>query len=124
MGAALGISFASLAGVFIRREPANRRNEPMARIAIVGPGAIGGVIAAWLSQTGRHEVILCARRPLSALTVETPGKVIVADLTVLTDPKQATAVDWVLVATKTYDAEGAAAWFTGLVNRETSVAIL
>jgi len=45
----------------------------MAQIAIVGPGAIGSVVAAWLNHTGRHEVILCARRPLGDLRVDTPS---------------------------------------------------
>jgi 2-dehydropantoate 2-reductase len=43
---------------------------------------------------------------------------------VLTDPKQGRPVDWVLVATKAYDAAGAAAWFPGLVGPQTRVAIL
>ena len=96
----------------------------MARIAIVGPGAIGGVTAAWLAQTGRHEIVLCARRPLDSLTVETPGRVLAVRPAVLTDPGKATAVDWVMVATKAYDAEGASAWFAGLASEGAPVAIL
>ncbi|HET7537258.1 MAG TPA: 2-dehydropantoate 2-reductase [Candidatus Didemnitutus sp.] len=97
----------------------------MARIALVGPGAIGGAIAAWLAHTGRHEVILCARRPLEGeLHVETPSGPLVARPHVLTDPKQATPVDWVLVATKAYDAAGAAAWLPGLAANGAPVAIL
>ena len=42
---------------------------PMAKVAIVGVGAIGSVVAALLEQSGRHEVILCVRRPLAGLTV-------------------------------------------------------
>ena len=46
----------------------------MARIAIIGPGAIGCAIAAGLEAVPGHEIFLCARRPLSGLTVErTPG---------------------------------------------------
>ncbi len=96
----------------------------MARIAIVGPGAVGGLVAALLDQTGRHEVSLCARQPLSALTVETAAGVITAWPTVLTDPTQATAVDWVLITTKAYDAAGAAAWLPGLTAGGATVAIL
>ena len=36
----------------------------MSTIAVIGPGAIGGVAAAWLAQGG-HEVTLCARTPLA-----------------------------------------------------------
>ena len=35
----------------------------MARIAIVGVGAIGGVVASLLQSAGRHELVLCVRRP-------------------------------------------------------------
>jgi len=96
----------------------------MARVAIVGPGAIGGVIAAWLGKTGRHEVVLCARRPLGELHVETPEGIIVARPVVLTGPENATPVDWVLVATKAYDSEGAAVWLKGLASAGAPVAIL
>ncbi|MDI1336658.1 MAG: 2-dehydropantoate 2-reductase [Lacunisphaera sp.] len=96
----------------------------MARIALVGPGAVGGVIAAWLETTGRHRVTLCARRPLGGLHVETPHGSITAKPAVLTDPAQATPVDWVLVATKAYDAAGAAAWLKGLAAEGAPVAIL
>lgn len=96
----------------------------MARIAVVGPGAVGGVIAAWLEKTGRHQVVLCARRPLGEIHVETPHGPLVARPTVLTSPEQATPVDWVLVATKAYDSAGAARWLKGLAAQGASVAIL
>ena len=96
----------------------------MARIAIVGPGAVGCVIAAWLEKTGRHEVILCARRKLGEIHVATPHGALVARPAVLTAPEQATPVDWVLVATKAYDSAGAATWLKGLAAQGASVAIL
>ena len=96
----------------------------MARIAIVGPGAVGGVIAAWLEKTGRHEIILCARRELGELHVETPHGALVARPQVLTAPEQTTPVDWVLVATKAYDTAGAATWLKGLAANGAPVAIL
>ncbi len=96
----------------------------MSRIALVGPGAVGGVIAAWLEKTGRHEVTLCARRPLGELHVETPHGPLLARPKVLTAPEQSTPVDWVLVATKAYDAAGAAAWLKGLAAKGAPVAIL
>lgn len=97
---------------------------PMSRIAVVGPGAVGGVIAAWLEKTGRHEVTLCARRPLGQLHVETPHGSLAPKFRVLTAPEQATPVDWVLVATKAYDAAGAAAWLKGLAAKGAPVAVL
>ena len=81
-------------------------------------------MAAWLEKTGRHQVTLCARRPLGELHVETPQGPLVARPVVLTAPEQAKPVDWVLVATKAYDAAGAAAWLKGLAAQGTPVAIL
>ena len=97
------------------------------RVAIIGPGAIGGTIAAWLSESSRvAEVILCARAPLDRLVVETPGgRVIEASPRVVVDPDQITSpVDWVLICTKAYDVAGAAKCFGPLVGPETQVAVL
>ena len=95
----------------------------MSRIAIIGPGAVGGVIAAWLNHAGRHELTLCARRPIAELRVETPNRLLVSRPRVLTRPTDATPVDWVLVTTKSYDAAGVAAWLDAL-GRDAPVAIL
>lgn len=96
----------------------------MARIAIIGPGAVGGIVAAWLIKTGRHEVALCARQSFPELLVDSPAGPLRSQPAVLTDPGSATPVDWVLVATKAYDAAGAAAWFPRLTGSATRVAIL
>ena len=95
----------------------------MATIAIIGPGAVGGVIAASLLKTG-HEVTLCARRAIGDVTVTLLSGDIKLTAPVLTDPAKGSVVDWVLVATKAYDASGAAAWFPQLVGPQTRVAIL
>ena len=96
----------------------------MARVAIVGVGAIGGVVASLLQSAGRHELVLCVRRPLAELVVETPGAAMRIDAAVLADPADATAVDWVIVATKAYDVEGAAQWLKGLCAKGAAVAVL
>jgi 2-dehydropantoate 2-reductase len=95
----------------------------MAKIAIVGVGAIGAVTAALLQQAG-HELLLCTRRPLSGLVVETPDGAIGIDAKVLTDPAEASPVDWVMVATKAYDVAGAAEWLEGLRAGGAPVAVL
>lgn len=96
----------------------------MASIAVIGPGAIGGTIAAWLAQDLRHQITLCARTPLDLLEIETPQGMIRAAPRVLTDPARAEAVEWVLACTKTYDSAAAAAWLPGLMGPETRVAVL
>lgn len=96
----------------------------MARIAIVGVGAIGGVTAALLQQAGGHELLLCTRRPMSALLVETPNASVDVHATFVTDPNEASEVDWVMVVTKAYDVAGAAKWLERLAANGTPVAIL
>jgi 2-dehydropantoate 2-reductase len=95
----------------------------VARVAVVGVGAIGAVIAALLEQAG-HTVMLCTRRPLLSLTVETATGEIAVRGKNLTDPKTAPAVDWVMVATKAYDAASSAGWLEGLCATGASVAVL
>ena len=96
----------------------------MARIAVIGVGAIGSVIAALLQQSGRHELMLCTRRPMAGLTVETPEGAVSIKAMVLTDPTVAPQVDWVLVATKAYDVAGAAKWLDRLCAAGAPVAVL
>jgi 2-dehydropantoate 2-reductase len=96
----------------------------VAKIAIVGVGAIGGVVAALLQSAGRHELVLCLRRPLSQLVVEAPGGSVKINANFVTNPAEAPVVDWVLVATKTYDVEGAAKWFERLRAQGAPVAVL
>ena len=96
-------------------------------IAVVGPGAIGGTVAAWLSHSPLvSSVILCVRTPLDRLVVEAPnGRRIEASPRIVTDPSEITApVDWVLVATKAYDVAAAALWLKPLVGPRTHVAVL
>lgn len=96
----------------------------MARIAIVGVGAIGGVTAALLQQAGGHELLLCTRRPMSNLTVDTPDGMVQIKATFVSDPGQAPGADWVLVATKAYDIPGAAKWLEPLCAKGAPVAVL
>ncbi len=96
----------------------------MTSIAIIGPGAIGGTVAAWLAQNPDLAITVCARTPLNDLRVEVPGGVITAKPTVLTDPAAASPVDWVLVATKAYDVEATKLWLDRLVVQGTRVAII
>lgn len=94
----------------------------MVRVAVIGAGAIGGTLAAWLAQS--HEVTVCARSPLVDLEVETPEGMIRAAPRILTDPAGASAVDWILCTTKTYDCAAAAAWLPGLMGPATRLAVI
>ncbi len=94
------------------------------RIAVIGPGAVGGVIAAWLAQNAALEVEVCVRTAFDRLEVETPGGPLTATPRVLTAPEQAFEVDWAIVTTKTYDAAATGAWLARLVGPNTRVAVL
>jgi 2-dehydropantoate 2-reductase len=93
-------------------------------IAIVGPGAIGGTLAAWLAQNPSYDVTVYARSPMTDLVVETPQGVIRADPRVWTDPDQAREVDWVLIATKTYSSNSTKPWLDRLCGQDTRVAVI
>jgi 2-dehydropantoate 2-reductase len=95
----------------------------MSTVAVIGPGAIGGVAAAWLAQVG-HDLTLCARTPFAGLVVETPDGPLRSTPQVLTDPAAATPVDWVLVATKAYDVASTAPWLARLMGEGTRLAVL
>lgn len=96
-------------------------------IAVIGPGAVGGTIAAWLSHSSRVAcVTLCVRSSLDRLVVEIPGgSVLEARPRMIIDPAVLEGpVDWVLVATKAYDAAAASKWLKPLVGPATRVAVL
>ena len=96
----------------------------MQRITLIGPGSIGGLVAAWLCQDDANQVTVCARAPIRRLQLETPDGTIEAHPTVLTRPEQGQTADWVLVATKAYDSDSAAAWFASLLGDDTRLAVL
>jgi 2-dehydropantoate 2-reductase len=103
----------------------------MTTIALIGPGAIGGTFAAWLTQVPGNDVVLCARTPFERLLVRAPGgQTLEATPRVLTDPRSvlpaahAARVDWVVAVTKTYATGEAARWIERLVGPETAVAVV
>lgn len=96
----------------------------MTRIAIIGPGAIGGTIATLLMEIPDHVVSVCARSPVTRLTVDTPDATKTAAPRVLLSPDQGQPVDWVLVAAKAYDVASAAVWLKHLAGPQTRLAVL
>jgi len=93
-------------------------------IAVIGPGAIGTALAARLASGAGSAVTVAVRTPFRELELHDGESVVRAEVSVITDPAQATPVDWVLVTTKAYDAEGAARWLPGLLDERTRVAIV
>ncbi|HEY2241985.1 MAG TPA: 2-dehydropantoate 2-reductase [Streptosporangiaceae bacterium] len=95
-------------------------DEP-STVAIVGAGAIGGVLADAVSRAG-HEVVLCVRTPVPSLTVGRDGAEREVPATVVADPAGlAGPVDWVLVTTKGHQTAGAFPWLRRLAGPGTPV---
>ena len=92
--------------------------------AVVGPGSIGGTVAAWLASSDAISVTLCVRTPFDRLIVETPTSLLDVTPHQISRPDAAQPVDWVLIATKTYDVAGTVVWLAKLVGPETRVAVL
>lgn len=96
----------------------------MASILLIGPGAIGATLAAWLCQDDRHQVAVAARTAFDSIEVQTPQGVIHAQPRVFTDVNQVKPVDWVLVSTKAYDSDSAAQWFKTACGPHTRLAVI
>jgi 2-dehydropantoate 2-reductase len=96
----------------------------MADITLIGPGAIGSTLAAWLSQNREHHITVAARTPFDSILLNTPGGTLEASPRVIMDPAQAQLSDWVLVATKAYDSAAAARWFEKSVGPRTRLAVI
>jgi 2-dehydropantoate 2-reductase len=96
----------------------------VSKIAVIGPGAIGSTVAAWLLQSPSNDVVVAARTRFADLEVKTPGCTLTAKPHVITTLGDASVVEWVLVTTKTYDARAAASWFEGFCDENTVVAVL
>jgi 2-dehydropantoate 2-reductase len=98
----------------------------VARVAVVGVGAIGAVMAAAVQSAGGQEIVLCARRPLDRVVVELPddSEIELAGA-LLTDPAALDGpADWVLLAVKAHQTQGAAGWLSALCGPATTVAVL
>jgi len=96
----------------------------VASILLIGPGAIGATLAAWLAQDDRHQLTVAARTPIDSIEVSTPSGIIRASPRVITDPRQAQPVDWILVTTKAYDSDAAALWFANATSPKTRLAVI
>lgn len=93
------------------------------RVAVVGLGSIGGIIAGSLAAAGR-EVVACVRHKIDRLVLERPEGRVEVPLAALTDPAQAEPADWVLLCTKTHQTAAAAPWLARLCTPATRLAVM
>lgn len=94
-------------------------------VALVGPGAIGSTVAAFLHAAG-HPVLLCGHTPRESVEVRPDdGEPIVVPGPVHTDPAEVEGpVDVVLLAVKDTQNEEAAGWLARLCGERTVVCAL
>jgi len=95
------------------------------RIALIGPGAIGATVAAYLHTAG-HPVLLCGHTPRESIEVRPDDHdPMVLPGPVRTDPAEVDdAVDVVFVAVKDTQNEQAGAWLARLCDENTVVCAL
>jgi 2-dehydropantoate 2-reductase len=103
--------------------PPSSRNG-RSTVAVVGLGSIGGIAAGCLRAADRHDVIACVRQPIDRLVFDRADESLDLPLKALTDPAQASRVDWVLVCTKVQHTPQIAPWLQRLCDRSTRVAVL
>ncbi|HVY16098.1 MAG TPA: 2-dehydropantoate 2-reductase [Rhodopila sp.] len=100
------------------------RTPTRAAIAVIGLGAIGGVIAGTLAAAGRHDVVVCTRTPIERLVVERPQDRVEVPVHALIDAVEAEPVEWVLLCTKAHQTPSVGTWLARLCGPQTRVAVL
>lgn len=95
------------------------------RIAVVGPGAVGATVAAFLHSAG-HRVLLCGHTPRDRIEVRPDGRdPIVVPGPVHTHPAGIRApADVVMLAVKATQNEDAGPWLARLCDERTVVCVL
>ena len=99
-------------------------NSERQRIAVIGLGSIGGVVAGLLGAAKRHDIVACVRRPIERITVEQTEGATDTPMHALTDPGQAHQQDWVLLCTKVQDTASSGPWLQRLCGPSTRGAAL
>ena len=98
----------------------------MTRIALIGPGAIGGTAAAALAASGKHDLVICANQIFETLNFTRAGTNDTRSypVKVETSPRAVGVFDWVLLAVKSHQTPSAAEWLKAAVGQNTKLAIL
>lgn len=91
------------------------------RVAVLGVGAIGTVLAGALE--GKADVFLCRRGRLAPMKLRDAAGERTVRATVWASPEDATQVDWVIVATKAQDISDAGAWLDRMIGGRTRVVV-
>ncbi len=101
-------------------------DEP--RIALVGAGAVAGLVASWLELAGAPTPLLCTRTPVEQLTITGDGRggrgTRTVPVTPVPGPADAEPVDWVMLTVKAQDTAATQPWLDALVGPDTVVVVL
>ena len=97
---------------------------PVSRLLVIGPGAIGGVLAALAHERG-HDVAVAVRTPFEVLRVRSgaDGPEREVPVAVHTDPTTVGRADHVVVATKAQHTASAAGWLAAATGPGTVVVV-
>ncbi len=104
--------------------PPTAANSERQRIAVIGLGSIGGVVAGLLGAAKRHDIVACVRRPIERMTVERIEGTIESPIRALINPSRAQPQDWVLLCTKVQDTASSGPWLQRMCGPATRVAAL
>lgn len=96
----------------------------MVKVAIIGAGALGCTLGAWLMRNSQVELSFCVRTGFERLEVQTPEGNLEFRPRLWSTLDEAEQVDWAIVVTKTYDAPGAAKWLEAAAGANTRVAVV
>ena len=94
------------------------------KIGLIGPGAIGSVIAGALVRRADVELVIGARTSFTRLVVAGVEPPIDEPVRVLLQPPERTRLDVVLLATKAHQTAAAAPWLEAWVGEETVLVVL
>ena len=95
----------------------------MTRIAVIGPGSIGGAFAGAALQAGQS-IEVAARSAFDELQVEYVGGVVAGAVRWLSDPSAVQPAPIVLLGTKVHQTPAAAEWLRALCGPGSVLAVL
>ncbi|HMJ78807.1 MAG TPA: 2-dehydropantoate 2-reductase N-terminal domain-containing protein, partial [Iamia sp.] len=100
-----------------------RRHGAPARVAVIGAGGIGALVGGSLARLPGVDVTFCVRRPFDRLVLE-GDETVAVDASVAVSPDDVAPVDWVLLATKAHQTDGARPWLDALAGPAAPVVVL
>lgn len=83
------------------------------RVAVIGMGAVGTLLAGHLAAVGRP-ILACGRAPITSISLTTDGESHAYPVEWTDDPDDLVGIRWALLATKVHDTATGAEWLAAL----------